>query len=236
LVCSVSEFLLYHFCKSDTNIAFSRGKKIFQRYDEIEDEDEDESDLGLFASRPDLLAKNPDCLKGIKPLKPMDIKPKVLFRPNAGPLNSANLSNNDEEDVTDVEDNDAVSPSPNVNAGNTHDDTDNIALASEGSAICGDTGIRCNASDASPAVSLYNGTPFTEDLRSRSQYSSTGGSLFDYWETARKTRSRQLEKPADRVKRQRETRGSPHPRTRMAKRAEASAALTPAEEASSADV
>jgi hypothetical protein len=256
LVCSVSKSLSYHFCTLDSNKVFSRGKKIFKRHDEIEEEGEDESDLGLFASRPDLLAKNPDCLKGIKPLKPTDVKPKVLFRSSVQPLNNANVLNNDEEDVTDVEDNEGVSPSPNNNANYNYDNT---PLDPEGSGICGGTGLRYPPSGASDGVSLYSGTPFSEDLasasqgsslsqslyngtpfpqdlRSSSQSSSTGGSLFDYWATARKTRSRQLETPTDRMKRQRETRGSPHPRTRMAKRAEASAALTPVEEASSTDV
>lgn len=238
-----------------SNILFSRGKNVFKRFDEMEDEGEDESDLGLFASRPDLLAKNPDCLKGIKPLKRSDIKPKVLFRQDARPPNDADILNDDEEDVTDVEDNEAVSPSPN-HANYTYDNT---PLESEGSDICGGSGLRYPPSGASDGVSLYSGTPFSEDLRSAShcsslsqslyngtpfsvdlrsasQSSSTGGSLFDYWATARKTRARQLETPTERMKRHQETRGSPPPRTRMAKRAEAAAALNPVEEASSADV
>ncbi|OKP00797.1 hypothetical protein PENSUB_7728 [Penicillium subrubescens] len=76
-----------------------RGKKVFTRFSDLEEEDEDEDDLGLFATRPDLLAANPDILKRAKPLTRNSIKPRILFpgaTEGSRPL--------EEEDATDEED------------------------------------------------------------------------------------------------------------------------------------
>lgn len=165
------------------------------------------------------MAKNPDCLKGLKPLNRRDIKPTVLFRTPAPPVNStsnfngADVSNDNEEDVTDVEDTEDVSPSPEQTSHtiDPHSESAKLNLGEDSS--------------------LYAENPFSEELdrnnsnNVRQRSSSSGGSLRDWLKPASKTRARQQETPAERVKRHRETRGSPYPRTRRAKRAEAAAGL-----------
>ncbi|CAG8065712.1 unnamed protein product [Penicillium salamii] len=201
----------------------SRGQQhIYRKFDDMESDD-DESDLGLFASRPDLLAKNPDCLKGIKSLKRSEIKPKVLFPLDTTPLdttpvnptpqyNTADRVNNTiawnsdedyyehEEDVTDVEDYyeglvDDISP------------TDDPLLKS-------------------PPPTEPNETPMTSGVPGEDQVKEpsfgTGGVL-GWLKSAKQRQDRALETPADRMKRHREARGSPHPRTRKALRDEAAA-------------
>lgn len=183
----------------------------------MEDEEEDETDLGLFANRPDLLAKNPDCLKGLKPLNRRDIKPTVLFRTPAPPVDGTSTVNgadvpNEDEDDTDVEENEDVSPSPEQTSHTLESHSESAKLnLSEGSSL-----------DAE--------TPFSEELDRKSynvrqRSSSSGGSLRDWLKPASKSQARQQETPAERVKRHRETRGSPYPRTRRAKRVEAAAGL-----------
>ncbi|CAG8380303.1 unnamed protein product [Penicillium salamii] len=202
-----------------------RGRHIFRKFDDMESDD-DESDLGLFANRPDLLAKNPDCLKGIKSLKRSEIKPKILFPLDTTPLeptpvnpapkyNPANHVNNlidfslddeehfeHEEDVTDVEDYeglvDDISP------------TNDPLLKSP-----------------PPTGSVYNDTPMTSGLhdeaRGVKERSPGTRTVLGWLKSAQHKRARALETPADRMKRHREARGSPHPRTRKALRDEAEA-------------
>ncbi|KAJ5338522.1 hypothetical protein N7452_005250 [Penicillium brevicompactum] len=223
--------------------ACSRGKSVYKSFDDM-DESDDEDDLGLFANRPDLLAKNPNCLKGIKPLKRSEIKPKVLFarpdgiRASSPPLdqspsiirgsnNPASLThveasaNDDEEDVTDVEDNEAADEA-------THNpDSSPLELGSVSS--CGDIPSVSNPSlgvTPSPEGSFYEGSqeenPFAEVAQVADPGVSTG-SLYEWLRSGKKANDREKETASDRMKRHRETRGSPYPRTRMAKLAEAAA-------------
>ncbi|CAG8882868.1 unnamed protein product [Penicillium egyptiacum] len=217
-----------------------RGKKIFKRFDDMEDEGEDEDDLGLFASRPDLLAANPDILKSVKPLRHGDIKPRLLFS------NVAKPTDGDEEDVTDVEDHEPTSPTP------AYEDRACVTppifpdlFESEGTPVAQSapvplTGLRFprSAVDVSPVQP----TSFSEDLtlgasgedrsRSRGLSISSGSSLLKYWPSvSRKTRD--PETRTDRMKRLQEARGSPAPRTRKALRAEASGATSTAEPSTS---
>ncbi|KAJ5188527.1 hypothetical protein N7491_004851 [Penicillium cf. griseofulvum] len=213
-----------------------RGKKIFKRFDDLEDEGEDEDDLGLFANRPDLLADNPEILKSVKPLKRGDIKPRLLFPLAVTPTNG-------EEDVTDVEDHEdhePMSPTP----ANEEDEArltppilpdPATSFESESSSVApcapvGHTGLQFTRSTVGN-VSPSQPASFSEDLgfntstddqtRSRGLSTSSGSSLLKYWPSvSRKTRG--LEARTDRVKRLREARGSPAPRTRQAVRAEAS--------------
>ncbi|KAJ5494060.1 hypothetical protein N7463_010147 [Penicillium fimorum] len=212
-----------------------RGKKIFKRFDDIEDEGEDEDDLGLFASRPDLLADNPDILKSVKPLKRGAIKPRLLFptavKPTAG----------EEEDVTDVEDHEdhePMSPTPayadqDLTPPTLPDPTPSFEPESSSvarSAPVGRTGLRFTRSPVGD-VSPFQPASFSEDLgfgtstddptRTRGLSTSSGSSLLKYWPpVSRKTR--EVEARTDRVKRLREARGSPAPRTRHGLRAQAS--------------
>ncbi|KXG48942.1 uncharacterized protein PGRI_028120 [Penicillium griseofulvum] len=237
-----------------------RGKKIFQRFDDIEDEGEDEDDLGLFANRPDLLANNPDILKSVKPLRRADIKPRILFPLDVAPTNGG------EEDVTDVEDHDdhePMSPTP------ANEDEARLTppilpdpATSESESLsftpCAPVGYPGIVTQSAPVkhagLHFTRSTPiehtgrhftrstvgnvppfqpdsFSEDLgfdtpaddqtRSRGLSTSSGSSLLKYWPPVSR-KARGPEAPADRVKRLREARGSPAPRTRRAVRAEAS--------------
>ncbi|KAJ5390637.1 uncharacterized protein N7496_001705 [Penicillium cataractarum] len=89
-----------HSPNSDEGITMIfRGKKVFTKFADLDEQDDDEDDLGLFASRPDLLAANPDILHRVKPLTRSSIKPRVLFP--AAIKSSPPL---EEEDATDEED------------------------------------------------------------------------------------------------------------------------------------
>ncbi|KAJ5158486.1 uncharacterized protein N7500_008137 [Penicillium coprophilum] len=226
-----------------------RGKKIFKRFDDMEDEGEDEDDLGLFANRPDLLAENPDILKSVKPLRRGDIKPRLLFPTAVQPTTG------DEEDVTDVEDHedhgDHEPMSPTA-AHADHAQTPSIlfdpapSFESEDSSIAprapvGRAGLRFTRSPVGD-VSPFQPASFSEDLgfgnsaddqsRSRGLSTSSGSSLLKYWPpVSRKTRDNDAR--TDRVKRLREARGSPTPRTRQALRAEASGEGSTAEPSTS---
>ncbi|KAJ5489811.1 hypothetical protein N7453_010636 [Penicillium expansum] len=221
------------------------GKKIFKRFDDMEDEAEDEDDLGLFANRPDLLADNPDILKSVKPLKRGEIKPRLLF---SAPVQS---TDGDEEDVTDVEDHEPMSPTPAYEdqaslTASILPDPPTPSFESEDSSVVhsapvGRTGLRFPR-PAVGDVSPFQSASFSEDLglsastedqtRSRGLSVSSGSSLLKYWPpVSRKTRD--VEARSDRVKRLREARGSPAPRTRQALRAEASGEASTAEPSTS---
>ncbi|CAG8270087.1 unnamed protein product [Penicillium nalgiovense] len=215
-----------------------RGKKIFKRFDDMEDEGEDEDDLGLFANRPDLLANNPDILKSVKPLRRGDIKPRLLFS------NVAKPTDGDEEDVTDVEDHEPTSPTLPCDTLQDREcvtsplfpDPFEASTPAVQSAPVGRTGLRFPrlTMDVTPALP----TSFSEDLapgasgeervRSRDVSISSGSSLLKYWPPVSR-KMREPESRADRVKRLREARGSPAPRTRKALRAEASREASTAE-------
>ncbi|EKV05880.1 hypothetical protein PDIG_80770 [Penicillium digitatum PHI26] len=221
---------------SHTNGAYyvHRGKKIFKRFDDMEDEAEDEDDLGLFANRPDLLADNPDILKSVKPLKRGEIKPRLLFSPPVQPTDG------DEEEVTDVEDHEPMSPTPAYEdqaclTASTLPDPSIPSFESEDLSVvrsspAGRAGLRFPR-PAVGDVSPSQPSSFSEDLsfgdsaedqtRSRGLSVSSGSGLLKYWPSvSRKTR--EVEAGSDRVKRLREARGSPAPRTRHALRAEGS--------------
>ena len=86
----------------------SRGKKVFTRFDDVEEDDDEDDDLGLFASRPDLLEANPDILTQVKPLSRRTMKPRALFS-----TATKAVSQRDEEAATDdesAEENDAKKP------------------------------------------------------------------------------------------------------------------------------
>ncbi|KAJ5950733.1 uncharacterized protein N7479_009146 [Penicillium vulpinum] len=225
-----------------------RGKKVFKRFDDMEEEGEDEDDLGLFASRPDLLADNPDVLRDVKPLRRGEIKPRVLFPTAVEPTHG------EEEDVTDVEDHEdhePMSPTPayadlSYSAPPMLPDTA-TSFESEvppisRSAPVGRTGLcfpRTTASYVPPIQStsssedLAFNTSTDETLRPRClSISSSSSSLLKYWPpVSRKTR--EPDTRSDRVKRLREARGSPGPRTRQALRAEASAEASTTEPSTS---
>lgn len=222
----------------------SRGKKIFKRFDDMEDEAEDEDDLGLFANRPDLLADNPDILKSVKPLKRGEIKPRLLFSTPLQPTDG------DEEDVTDVEDHEPMSPTPAYEdqacLTPILPDPATPSFESEDSSVArpapvGRAGLRFPRSTVGD-VSPFQPASFSEDLglststedqtRSRGLSVSSGSSLLKYWPSvSRKTR--EVEAPTDRVKRLQNARGSPSPRTRQALRAEASREVSTAKPSTS---
>ena len=208
----------------------------------MEDEGEDEDDLGLFANRPDLLADNPDILKSVKPLRRGDIKPRLLFPKPAEPTDG------DEEDVTDVEDHEPTSPTLPSDIPRDQErvtppflpDPFEAATPTAQSAPVGRTSLRFPRSTVHVTPALP--TSFSEDLapgasgeervRSRGVSISSGSSLLKYWPpVSRKTR--EPEARADRVKRLREARGSPAPRTRKALRAESSREASTAEPSTS---
>ncbi|KAJ5095479.1 hypothetical protein NUU61_004835 [Penicillium alfredii] len=74
-----------------------RGKKVFRKFhQELDTEaDEDGDDLGLFAARPDLLADNPDLVRG-SPSR--SAKPRALFGVQRKHHNAAEEDGTDEED------------------------------------------------------------------------------------------------------------------------------------------
>jgi hypothetical protein len=209
----------------------------------MEDEGEDEDDLGLFANRPDLLANNPDILKSVKPLRRGDIKPRVLFP------NPAKPTDGDEEDVTDVEDHEPTSPT--LPPHDVLQDRECVAppllpdFFEAGTPVAQSApvphiGLRFPRSslDVTPALptafseNLASGASGEERVRSRGPSISSGSSLLKYWPpVSRKTR--EPESRADRAKRLREARGSPAPRTRKALRAEASRDASTAEPSTS---
>ncbi|KAJ5577226.1 hypothetical protein N7535_004152 [Penicillium sp. DV-2018c] len=221
-----------------------RGKKIFKRFDDMEDQDDDdEDDLGLFASRPDLLARNPDILKSVKPLKRADITPRVLF-PTTG------HTAHEEEDVTDVEDCEPMSPTlapfssimqsaPELGSHHqvepsplTH--TRNFAPKS----VPNVTAINLQGSGSRPINPASDADPASSEAEAVPQPTfrdSPGSSLLKYWPVSTKRRDAH----ADRAKSLLETRGTPIPRTRKAHAAaavEAAASQAPTPGASTSDV
>ncbi|KAJ5674001.1 hypothetical protein N7462_009440 [Penicillium macrosclerotiorum] len=77
-----------------------RGKKVYNKFEEEEDDGDDE--MGLFAARPDLLDDSDDLLSSVQPLSRNSIKPRVLF-PSQKPQDQ-DQSVHEEEAATDDED------------------------------------------------------------------------------------------------------------------------------------
>ncbi|CAG7918444.1 unnamed protein product [Penicillium olsonii] len=192
-----------------------RGNPVFKRFDDMEESDDDESDLGLFANRPDLLEKNPDCLKDIKSLKRSEIKPRMLFARSDPPAYPPHGNPN------------VINTNTNTNTAPPHDAEEDVTDVEENEADPFD--VNPESDDCVPGVtpqgSLYNGTPFTCDLLDETPVGN--GTLLRWLRSSRQKHDRDQETPAERLKRHRETRGSPNPRTRtrartrMAHRAEA---------------
>ncbi|KAJ5135129.1 uncharacterized protein N7515_004407 [Penicillium bovifimosum] len=220
-----------------------RGKKIFKRFDDTEDQDDDEDDLGLFASRPDLLARNPDILKSVKPLKRADVKPRVLF-PAAGD------TAHEEEDVTDVEDCEPMSPTPASFPSTVHSAPELESSLQFGASPFTTTRDFSPASATNvPAINLQEPEggplipasgeepgPQAEALGQTSFRDSPGSSLLKYWPVS--TKRRDVQARADRAKRPLEAPSTPVPRTRKAHAAaaaEAAASHAPAPGASTSD-
>lgn len=218
-----------------------RGKKVFKRFDDMEDEGEDEDDLGLFANRPDLLARNPDILKSVKPLRRGDIKPRLLFPDPAKPTNG------DEEDVTDVEDHEPTSPTLPYDSLQDQERLtppflrdpfeEGTPVGQSAPVAYRDLRPRSNL-DVTPALptsfseNLAPGASREVRLLSPETSTSSGSNLLRYWPSV-STKTRKPESRADRMKRLREARGSPAPRTRKALRAEASREASAAEPSTS---
>ncbi|RJE23565.1 hypothetical protein PHISCL_04108 [Aspergillus sclerotialis] len=80
-----------------------RGKKFFRKFDDEEEDEADDNDLGLFASRPDLL--DASAMSDTRRLTRSSIKPRVLF-PGPNDDNKEDIpTETDEEAATDIEDN-----------------------------------------------------------------------------------------------------------------------------------
>ncbi|KAJ5748995.1 uncharacterized protein N7511_010691 [Penicillium nucicola] len=184
-----------------------RGKKVFKRFDEMEaDEDEDEDDLGLLARRPDLFADEPDMLKKVKPLTRSSIKPRTLFKQ---PEPEKELA--EEEDLTDVEDNDAPSPTPADPAYDFAVDTVTPEFEPIDSLVA-------PGAPGSKIIPTSNNMVPGSNKRVRTD---SGASLLNYYPLTKKLSA--VETRADRLKRSRESRGSPAPRIRKALRSGTSA-------------
>ncbi|KAL2827028.1 hypothetical protein BDW59DRAFT_59673 [Aspergillus cavernicola] len=90
--------------REDGMVYVFRGKKIFRKFtNDIGSDEEDDDDLGLLASRPDLM--NPSLLGRTRPLTRASIKPRVLFpSANHRAVQEAYEDDADEEAATDIED------------------------------------------------------------------------------------------------------------------------------------
>lgn len=186
-----------------------------------EDEDEDDDDLGLLARRPDLFADEPDILKKVKPLTRASIKPRLLFN---RPEPEKEIA--EEEDLTDVEENDAPSPTPAdpaydlaVDPVTPDFDTSDSLVAPVAPGGVSSTRLRGSTGETGKAISPSNDTaPGHSNKRVRTD---SGASLFNYYPLSKKPSA--VETRADRLKRSRESRGSPAPRIRKALRSGTSA-------------
>lgn len=217
--------LTFPLFSTHSNMNPRRGKKVFRRFDDDADEDEDDDDLGLFATRPDLLADNPDALKNAKTLKRSDVKPRVLFPIADDSVNDDNANN--EEDATDVEDNEPMSPIPDDRTPQPHIEW--IYRANLTPPLL----------PQQPVPNDAFVTPLDLNRRPARRFGQAPGhapGTFDtingeatirtYWST---TKPRSIETRSERMKRHQETRGSPAPRTRKALRDEAAAAAATSE-------
>ncbi|KAI9368905.1 hypothetical protein BJX61DRAFT_521661 [Aspergillus egyptiacus] len=91
--------------REDGMVYIFRGKKMFRKFAEDvgSDEEEDDNDLGLLASRPDLIDES--LLENVRPLTRASVKPRVLFpSANDSAVPEDHQDNADEEAATDIED------------------------------------------------------------------------------------------------------------------------------------
>ncbi|KAL4873428.1 hypothetical protein BDV12DRAFT_159969 [Aspergillus spectabilis] len=90
--------------REDGMVYVFRGKKMFRKFTDVveSDEEDDDDDLGLLASRPDLMDST--LLESRRPLTRSSIKPRVLFPSAHGPTEESHASDADEEAATDIED------------------------------------------------------------------------------------------------------------------------------------
>ncbi|KAL2854384.1 hypothetical protein BJY01DRAFT_37134 [Aspergillus pseudoustus] len=91
--------------REDGMVYVFRGKKMFRKFsDDIGSDIEDnDDDLGLLASRPDLMDHS--LLENNRPLTRSSIKPRALFASTSSQAtNENNMTNADEEAATDIED------------------------------------------------------------------------------------------------------------------------------------
>ncbi|KAL2810674.1 hypothetical protein BJX63DRAFT_307114 [Aspergillus granulosus] len=92
--------------REDGMVYVFRGKKMFRKFsDDVgSDIEDDDDDLGLLASRPDLM--DASLLENTRPLTRSSIKPRVLFAASASHrvANENHLDDVDEEAATDIED------------------------------------------------------------------------------------------------------------------------------------
>ena len=97
----------------------SRGKKTFRKFDDGVEAESDGDDLGLLASRPDLVDSSLDT--HVRPLTRSSVKPRVLF-PSIRQRHSkeAHSGMTDEEATTDIEDHASLSE-PDVEVGHIAD-------------------------------------------------------------------------------------------------------------------
>lgn len=92
------------FLSSKLTDGCSRGKRFFRKFDDAaENEADEDDDLGLLASRPDLVDSS--VTPNTRPLTRSSVKPRVLF-PGANDRSKEDaMDETDEEAATDIEDN-----------------------------------------------------------------------------------------------------------------------------------
>ncbi|KAL2796901.1 hypothetical protein BJX66DRAFT_335620 [Aspergillus keveii] len=91
--------------RDDGMVYVFRGKKMFRKFtdDVASDMEDNDDDLGLLASRPDLMDSS--LLENTRPLTRSSIKPRVLFAsPNDRSTNENQIDDADEEAATDIDD------------------------------------------------------------------------------------------------------------------------------------
>ncbi|KAL4885052.1 hypothetical protein BJY04DRAFT_158728 [Aspergillus karnatakaensis] len=91
--------------REDGMVYVFRGKKMFRKFTDVVESDmeDDDDDLGLLASRPDLIDST--ILESSRPFTRSSIKPRVLFPSALGPAAlESHASDADEEAATDIED------------------------------------------------------------------------------------------------------------------------------------
>ncbi|KAL4810431.1 hypothetical protein BDV18DRAFT_57365 [Aspergillus unguis] len=88
--------------RDDGMVYVFRGKKMFRKFsdDVASDAEDDDDDLGLLASRPDLIDSS--VLENSRPLTRSSVKPRVLFPTARGDVSQEHDA--DEEATTDIED------------------------------------------------------------------------------------------------------------------------------------
>ncbi|KAL5338691.1 hypothetical protein BJX70DRAFT_365927 [Aspergillus crustosus] len=90
--------------REDGVVYVFRGKKMFRKFTDLAESEveDDDDDLGLLASRPDLIDST--LFESSRPLTRSSIKPRVLFPGAHSQLHESHASDADEEAATDIED------------------------------------------------------------------------------------------------------------------------------------